>query len=107
MPSLADIGKAKAFALWVKSAIGEEPGIFINDDPDLVEIQWSVDQRDKMIAFLDKQVWDRQPSVVHLNIDKVLLPWALRYLVPGAAATFVAGMASKGIHSIGKRFRLF
>lgn len=108
MAQLAEIAKAKAFAMWVKNTIGSEPTVFVSKDPDRVEVQFSEQQRDQMISWLDRQLWQRDPdATLDLGMSAILVPWALRYLVPGAAATFVAGYSMKGIRNLGKRFRLW
>jgi len=102
-----DVAKAKAFSLFVKNIIGEEPTMLVTDNR--VEITFSEDQKNKLISWLDQQVGGvfgkKQESGLFINFGDVLFPWAIRYIVPTAGAVFVTGYLTNGWKRFSRRFR--
>lgn len=100
---LKDIGLAKAYTAWIKNQIGSEPTLYISTDPDIVEVRYTPEQRQLLFAWLDQQVANafkpKEPGELRLNFGDVLLPWALRYMVPTVGAIFLAGYLTKGFRA--------
>jgi hypothetical protein len=97
---MKDIVLAKAYTTWIKNQIGTEPHLLVSSDPDYVEVQYTPEQRQLLFEWLDSQVANalspRAPGDMRLNFGDVLLPWALRYMVPTVGAIFLAGYLTKG-----------
>lgn len=98
---LTDIAKAKAFALWAKSATGIEPEI-INVDNQYLEIKFTNEEIQAWKRYLDSVLFKSvkpaagQPApVVQIRFGEVLLPWASRYLIALIIAGVVLGRISK------------
>lgn len=100
---LKDIALAKAYTTWIKNQIGSEPTLYVSSDPDYIEVRYSPEERELLIQWLDSQVvkalQPRQPGDMRLNFGDVLLPWALRYMVPTVGAIFLAGYLTNGFRS--------
>lgn len=107
IPNPVDVAKAKAFSLWVKNVIGEEPQI-ITSDEGYVEVNFTPEQREALMHWLDSQVsqmWTPgTPHGLKINFGQVLFPWALRYVIPTAGAVFLAGYLTQGFQKFSKRF---
>ena len=101
-----ELAKAKAFSLWVKNVIGEEPLLYIYDD--FIEVKFTEEQQQKMIAWLDTQVGgmfqkEKAPATLKINFNDVLIPWSTRYMLPAMIGVFALGYISRSI--IGTRTR--
>jgi hypothetical protein len=101
-----NIAKAKAYAIMVKNMIGEEPQIIIDQNTGQVKVNHTAEQREKMIAWLDRQIFrsidtGANEQDLQIGFGQVLFPWAMRYVIPTAAAIFVAGYVTQGFKKLG------
>lgn len=82
--------------------IGERPEI-VDYNGQYLEIDFTEQQKDKLISWLDTQVlrpFDRAPQAapdLQVRIGKVLVPWSVKYLVPIFGGVFLMGMLSNAI----------
>lgn len=89
------LAKAEAFRIWVKSIIGEKPQLNVYED--YVEVDFTDEQRNKMITYLDKQVArtyrpsDEPPPDLQIRFGKVLVPWSIKYMAPAMLGIFALG----------------
>lgn len=99
-----DIAKAKAFQLMVQNMIGEQPILSVDQDRQQVRVDFTPDQREKMIKWLDSQIFasmePQQDSELQIGFGQVLFPWAMRYVIPTALIVFFAGYISNGFKKI-------
>lgn len=100
--TLTDIAKAKAFALWAKSAIGYEPTI-TNYDNEYLEIDFSKTEIKAWTKYFDGLILKglkpsppgTVPPAVQIRFGKVLIPWASRYIIALLVGGFIIGRISK------------
>lgn len=108
MPTPANIAKAEAFSFFVRNITGTDPKLVISTEPDIVRVELTEQQKQIMIRWLDKQVINaftgQEPGELDIDFGGVLVPWALRYLIPATALIFFGGYLSKGIK--GKGFKI-
>ena len=100
MPALTTYAKAKAFTLWIKNIIGEEPEIYVYDGN--VEIRYTDLQKRKMQSWLDDQIGgildiEKEPKALNLNLGEILAPWSFKYMIPAMGAVFSLGYVTKSL----------
>jgi len=95
--------KTKAFQLWIKSIIGEEPAAI--EYADHIEIDFTPAQVQKFKDYLHGQVrgsfvpTDKPPPDVQIRFGKVLIPWSIETLAPLLAGSYGLGWLSKALLS--------
>lgn len=101
------LAKAKAISLGIRGMIGEEPAIITYDD--YVEIDFTEEQRRKLIAYFDTHVQKlfrggpTDAPELQVRFGKVLIPWGVRYLAPVMFGVFAMGFMSRAVLYGGKR----
>jgi len=100
MPDLTTYAKAKAFTLWIKNIIGEEPEIYVAEGR--VEVRYTDLQKRKIQSWLDDQIGgildiEKEPKLLELNLGEILAPWSFKYMIPAMGAVFSLGYIAKSL----------
>ena len=105
--------KAKAFTLWIKQTIGEEPDIVrkVAQLPDgsqheYLNVEFTESQRLDMIRWMDGQLGgflqsDKEPGDLQIDFGGVLVPWSMRYVIPLSLGLLAVGYVGRSL--IGRR----
>lgn len=102
--TLADIAKAEGIAIAIGAMIGSRPAV-VNIDNQYLEIQFTQEQKDLFIAYLDARVdplFSREPRpapTIQIRWGDILVPWSIKYLAPAIVAVFAMGYMTNSIFS--------
>lgn len=96
---MSDVLQAKAFAVFISSILGEAPKVNVYDT--FVEIEFTDKNRAYFEKLMNEQIFklarptDEAPPTIQIKFGELVLPWALKYLIPITAGSFILGRLTK------------
>lgn len=100
--SLGSKLQAQAFAVFIGNVLGEQP--ILNEYDNYIEIEFTPGNKavfDKMMndqlfnSIRPGAVTSENPPEIQIKFGDLILPWAMKYVIPAIGLSFFAGRFTK------------